>query len=82
MYLCQKDIKSQKEFCFTNKRIWMELLKFIISNDDEYLKIKRNGIKAIQIYYRKNYTVTHIIQETLVDFLPVFCSIKDFSKEI
>lgn len=60
----------------------MELLKFIISNDDEYLKIKRNGIKAIQIYYRKNYTVTHIIQETLVDFLPVFCSIKDFSKEI
>lgn len=24
-----------------------------MSNDDEYLKIKRNGIKTIQIYYRK-----------------------------
>ena len=53
-----------------------------MSNDDEYLKIKRNGIKTIQIYDRKNYSVEHILQETLVDFLPVFCSIKDFSKEI
>lgn len=51
-------------------------------NDDEYLKIKRNGIKTIQIYDRKNYSAEHILQKTLVDFLPVFCSIKDFSKEI
>ena len=55
----------------------MELLKFIMSNDDEYLKIKRNGIKTVQIYYRrKKPTVEHIIQETLVDFLQVSCSVK------
>ena len=59
MYLCQKDIKYQKELACTNNRIWMELRKFIMS------KIKRNGVKTIHIHYRKNnFSRTHNTENT------------------